>query len=401
MGMSPVDSPGAAWLDRVVLRLLLVLLNWARLTTDKSMLLRLLFCGLQVTCTARDEANNTASATFEVTVVDGQDPTIQVPPSTTLEAQGPAGADWTGTRSPTFGAVFTDRGADLSGTCYGLSGGCSTTSCKFPLGVTKITCNATDASNRTASSTFSVTVRDTTPPVVGLVAPSPTEATSPQGAKVTFTVTATDLVDGTVVPVVTPLASGSTFPIGLTKVSINATDAAGNTAPLGVLQVLVQDTTPPAVTIAEPRDITVESLGIDGERVTWPASKIQAVDVADPSPTVNCTPASGSTFRPGSTSVTCIASDKYSNVSPGVSFTVYVKTPIDLITDLLDKFTKKPIQGRVIAALLDALKTMGGKPRKQGDKELLCKLIGGVTTAIKGDSSSTGIMSKVGSTFKC
>jgi HYR domain/Kelch motif len=54
------------------------------------------------------------------------------------------------------------------------------------------------------------------------------DATQPAGAVVSYSVTAVDDVDGAV-PVVCSPASGSTFAIGATTVSCNATDAAGNT----------------------------------------------------------------------------------------------------------------------------------------------------------------------------
>lgn len=55
------------------------------------------------------------------------------------------------------------------------------------------------------------------------------EATSAAGAVATFgaATTATDLVDGAVSVVFSP-ASGSTFPLGATTVTVTAIDAAGN-----------------------------------------------------------------------------------------------------------------------------------------------------------------------------
>ena len=55
------------------------------------------------------------------------------------------------------------------------------------------------------------------------------QATSPQGAVVTYTVTATDAEDGQVTPTCSP-ASGSIFPVGSTQVTCTATDSAGNAA---------------------------------------------------------------------------------------------------------------------------------------------------------------------------
>jgi hypothetical protein len=79
-------------------------------------------------------------------------------------------------------------------------------------------------------------------------APPAAEATSPQGAEVTYAAaTATDLVDGSVDVSCTP-ASGSTFPLGTTEVTCTATDAAGNEA-TGSFNVIVQDTIKPVIQV--------------------------------------------------------------------------------------------------------------------------------------------------------
>ena len=70
---------------------------------------------------------------------------------------------------------------------------------------------------------------DTTAPVLALPSPITVAATSPAGAPVTYTATASDLVDGALTVACTP-ASGATFPIGTTTVACSATDKAGNTA---------------------------------------------------------------------------------------------------------------------------------------------------------------------------
>jgi len=76
---------------------------------------------------------------------------------------------------------------------------------------------------------FDVTVVDTTPPALHLPADITTQATGNSQAIVTYTATATDLVDGPV-PVSCSPASGSSFPAGTTMVTCSATDAHGNTA---------------------------------------------------------------------------------------------------------------------------------------------------------------------------
>jgi hypothetical protein len=87
---------------------------------------------------------------------------------------------------------------------------------------------------------------DTTPPVVTVPDPITNEATSPDGAVVTFNATAEDARDGSVDVTCTP-PSGSTFPIGTTSVGCSATDAAGNTS-TETFSVTVRDTTAPSIT---------------------------------------------------------------------------------------------------------------------------------------------------------
>ncbi|HWA26523.1 MAG TPA: immunoglobulin domain-containing protein, partial [Lacunisphaera sp.] len=75
---------------------------------------------------------------------------------------------------------------------------------------------------------FTVTGTDFTGPVVTVPADIVTDATGPEGAVVTFAVSATDAVDGAITPTVTP-PSGSTFAPGVTTVQVSATDASDNT----------------------------------------------------------------------------------------------------------------------------------------------------------------------------
>jgi hypothetical protein len=97
----------------------------------------------------------------------------------------------------------------------------------FPIGTTTVPCSATDASGNTATGSFTVTVRDTTPPTITGV---PADITANAGATVTYaTPTSSDLVDGSV-PVTCLPASGSAFPAGTTTVNCTATDAHGNSA---------------------------------------------------------------------------------------------------------------------------------------------------------------------------
>jgi hypothetical protein len=147
----------------------------------------------------------------------------------------------------------------------------------FPLGATQVTVTATDAGN-TTSKTFTVTVRDTTAPVLSLPPSAVLEATGPCGAAVTYTASAADLVSGNV-PVSFSIQSGSVFPLGTTSVTVTATDAADNTA-TGTFTVTIGDTTAPAF---QSLTASPDSLGSPNHKmvpVTLAASVADVVDAA-------------------------------------------------------------------------------------------------------------------------
>jgi outer membrane protein assembly factor BamB len=76
---------------------------------------------------------------------------------------------------------------------------------------------------------YALSVADTTPPVITVPAPITVNATSPNGAVVTYSVSATD-PDDAVASLTCAPPSGSTFPIGTTTVHCTATDTHGNTS---------------------------------------------------------------------------------------------------------------------------------------------------------------------------
>jgi hypothetical protein len=162
-------------------------------------------------------------------------PVLSLPGNLVVEATGPGGS------AATYAASAND---DVDGAvAVDLSPASGST---FPLGTTTVNASATDAAGNTTTGSFTVTVQDTTPPGLAIFAPGPVEATSPSGAVVTFTGSASDIVSGAVAVSFTP-ASGSTFPLGSTTVHASATDAAGNTT-TDNFTVTVRDTTAPVIT---------------------------------------------------------------------------------------------------------------------------------------------------------
>jgi hypothetical protein len=97
----------------------------------------------------------------------------------------------------------------------------------FAVAATVVNCSAQDQAGNEATTSFTVTVRDTTGPAITVPADISEAATSAAGRAVTFNVSANDTVGGPVGVSCVP-ASGSTFPIGTTVVACSAADAAGN-----------------------------------------------------------------------------------------------------------------------------------------------------------------------------
>ena len=163
------------------------------------------------------------------------------------------------------------------------------------------------------------------------------QATGPTGAVVTFSVTATDAVDGAVTPSCSP-ASGATFPLGQTTVTCSAQDAHGNKASQSFLVSVTvapppppgPDQTPPVITVPSP--ISAQAEGPPGTAVAFTATAVDAVDGSVPA---TCSPASGSVFSVGPTTVHCSAQDAHGN-SATKTFTVTVvdKTPPPAVVGL-------------------------------------------------------------------
>jgi hypothetical protein len=252
----------------------------------------------------------TDNSDFTLTVrapSDTTKPELNLPSDITEEATGPEG------RVITYTATATDNGKDIEVNCTPASGS------TFKLGETTVNCSATDAAGNEATGSFKVTITppaDRTAPELNLPSDITEEATGPGGAAITYTATATDNVDGDVEVTCEP-PSGSTFKLGETTVNCSATDAAQNTA-TGSFTVTVQDTKAPTLTL--PADISQKAKGASGNTITYTAT---ATDIVDGTVTVTCTPASGSTFPIGTTTVNCSVKDAAGNEATG-SFKIAV-----------------------------------------------------------------------------
>jgi len=116
----------------------------------------------------------------------------------------------------------------------------------FPLGPTDVSCTATDAAGNRREGSFSVTVRDTTPPTLEPHQDVIRGQESAQGAVVNYAPPdALDIADPDPVVQCAP-APGSLFPVGETDVTCTATDAAGLRSDPVTFNVIVQQGAVPA-----------------------------------------------------------------------------------------------------------------------------------------------------------
>jgi hypothetical protein len=247
-----------------------------------------------VICTATD-VNGTSTGEFEVLVADLTPPVLTLPDD--FETDDPV---------VTFEVSAVDNiDPDVTITCNRQSGSV------FPTGIVTVTCEAYDDFLNHDSGSFTVIVHGGAP-VLTLPEDIVVEATSPAGANVSYTVTATENGVITCNP-----PSGSLFPFGPTTVTCTATNNVGSTS--GSFNVEVIDGGGPVLTL--PDDIVAEATSAAGAVVTFTATAVDSVDGPVP---VTCAPESGSTFPLGETVVTCTASDLQLHEVSG-TFTVTVR----------------------------------------------------------------------------
>ncbi len=318
-----------------------------------------------VSCTATDSAGNSISASFKVIVKDTTPPELfDLPIVQVAEATNSEGS------AIEFALPKATDTVDAR----------PTVSCDLPSGSTfaigrsTVTCTATDSAGNQSSATFSVTVRDTTPPVLGgMPADQTVEATSAEGAMLGYSLpTANDAADSRPM-VICSVASDSTFALGTTAVTCTATDYSGNSNSR-TFEVTVRDTTAPTLSNV-PSNQIIEATSTAGAMATF--SLPRATDTVDDTPGVTCSRESGSVFEIGTTTVTCTAKDQAGNeTSASFTITIQDKTPpvvrvgllIDTGTSPTDRIT---FDGRVFVDGGDGTVTVtvDGRPQQIG---ILC-----------------------------
>ncbi len=172
-----------------------------------------------VNCLATDASGNTNGCAFPVTINDTEPPAISCSPNVTVECAGPSGTP------VSFVTAFADNCPGASVVCVPPAGS------TFTLGVSGVNCAATDLASNTSHCVFTVTVRDTTPPLIACpvdIIASEIPHDSGFGIVNYPPPVARDLCDNEIGVLCAP-PSGSPFAVGYTTVTCTATDHSGNT----------------------------------------------------------------------------------------------------------------------------------------------------------------------------
>ncbi|MBW6499469.1 MAG: HYR domain-containing protein, partial [Bacteroidales bacterium] len=200
---------------------------------------------------ATDLSGNTDDCTFDVVVIDNQDPVITCPtPAASYNAD--AGECYA---ELSFTATATDN-CGVDNIKYYVGAVEITFPYQFPVGTTTVRAEATDLSGNTDDCTFDVVVFDTQDPVI--TCPTPAASYNADAgecyAELSFTATATDNcgVDNIKYYVgAVEITFPYQFPVGTTTVRAEATDLSGNTDDC-TFDVVVIDNQDPVITCPTP-----------------------------------------------------------------------------------------------------------------------------------------------------
>jgi hypothetical protein len=236
--------------------------------------------------------NKTDTDTAVITVLEIEPPVVNAGPDLTLEQESHNGTQVTlnGTAvdnvSTRFNFTWSENGIVLAAQINATN---TTLTHTFNLGLHMVTLNATDEAGNTGSDSVTVTIVDTTPPVVNAGPDVTVEVESPAGTQVRLNGTATDICSPQLsftwsessVVLGTQQNLTHTFSLGIHLVTLSATDLSGNVGSDNVT-VAVIDTTPPEMNVT----VTPSILWPPNHKYVQVKVNVTVSDIGDPSPEI-------------------------------------------------------------------------------------------------------------------
>ncbi|XP_033122074.1 hyalin-like [Anneissia japonica] len=249
--------------------------------------------------TATDCSENSASCSFTIKVIDCEAPFLNCSQGVEFDADDNCTSDVTWTE-----VTATDNyDSDVTVFCNPAEG-------IFPLGNYTVTCNATDMAGNTGNCSFNVYIFDATFP--DITCPEDITVDADEGdstAAVTWVPgVITDNCCGNDIDVVYNATNGSEFNIGVTVISLIATDCYDNQDEC-IFSIYVEDDEPPELECPPNQNITADP---DCRAVAnWTAPNV--TDNSGDTLYSVCDYSSSSIFSDIITTVTCNATDGYGN----------------------------------------------------------------------------------------
>jgi len=233
------------------------------------------------TWTATDECNNSSSCTQSITVSDTTAPVITCPADATLEYPAVTTTDATGV------ATATDAGGEVAITYADTT----TANCGDTYTISRLW-TATDQCNNSSSCTQTITVRDTTPPVITCPADVTLEYPAVTATNATGVATATDASSSITITYVDSVTNGCGVSEVITR-RWTAADACGNSSSC-TQTITVRDTTAPVITC--PGNLTLDCPATTTTNATGVATATDASGSVSISYADTITPGCGGTY---------------------------------------------------------------------------------------------------------
>jgi len=295
-----------------------------------------------VTWTATDSSGNSASDSQQISVIDTTIPSIIAPNDIQVEIYDKLGVE-IDTGIPTSDDVI-DSQPTITNDAPEV----------FPLGETIVTWTATDSSGNSASATQTITVVDTTAPVVENLDSLTFEATAQNANLVEIPlITASDNTEIISITNDAPVL----FEFGTTIINWSVVDIIGNQSVVEQ-QIEIIDTTLP--TITSPVDVEVEATSMENNLVEFgfaeASDQVEISTITNDAPTV---------FPLGETIVTWTATDSSGNSASATQTITVVDTtspvliaPENLIIEAESTFTQIENLGEFVAEDISGITTV-------------------------------------------